>query len=65
MQTEKYKNLYLVKVPEARRRTGTSHTKFYSLVKDGKIAIVKIGRSTRVRSDELERFILSLTDKAD
>lgn len=63
MQTENYAGTHLLNVLEARRTLRLSHTKFYELVKDGQIPIVKIGRSTRVRSDDLDRFIRSLSDK--
>lgn len=48
-------------VPDARRLLGDlGHTKFYELVAEGRIRIVKIGRRSYVAHTELERYVDSL-----
>lgn len=47
----------LLTVPESLERLKVSRTTFYDLVKTGRLATVKIGRSRRVSQAELERFI--------
>ncbi len=45
-------------IPEARELLGgISHTKFYDLVRLGKIRLTKIGRRSFVTHAELERFV--------
>jgi excisionase family DNA binding protein len=55
------------KIPEPTRRAqmpvevqkvlGISNSSFYKLVREGKIRTIKIGASTRVPPDEVERLI--------
>lgn len=40
-------------VPEARRQIGVGNSKFYELVGDGEIRIVKIGRKSLVPDEDL------------
>lgn len=40
---------------------GLGRSKFYELIRDGEIQIVKIGRRTFVARDELERYVASLS----
>ena len=54
-------NRLLYPVPEARELLGDiSHTKFYDLVRLGKIRLTKIGRRSFVTHAELERFVEEL-----
>ncbi|WP_018690352.1 helix-turn-helix transcriptional regulator [Ahrensia sp. 13_GOM-1096m] len=47
-------------IDEGARALGISRSLFYQLVKYGEIKIVKIGRRSVVRSQELERYLNSL-----
>ncbi len=47
----------LLRVEEAARRLGLSRSKTYSLVLTGELPSVSIGRSRRVRTADLERWI--------
>lgn len=46
-----------VRVDEACRMTGIGRTKFYELIEDGEIEVVKVGRMTLVPVAELEAFV--------
>ena len=50
----------LLKIPEVMERLAIGQTKVYELMSSGDLSSVKVGRSRRVRSDELERFICGL-----
>ncbi len=51
----------LYPIPEARFKLGgISNSKFYEIVKDGKISISKIGQRSFVAGTEIKRFIDSL-----
>ena len=50
----------LLKIPEVMERLAVGQTKVYELMSGGELRSVKVGRSRRVRSDELERFIAGL-----
>lgn len=50
----------LLKVREAQAQLNIRNTTFYSLVRDGRIPLVKIGRSSFVKVEALEEFINSL-----
>ncbi len=50
----------LLRVEEAARRLGLSRSKTYSLVLTGELPSVSIGRSRRVRTADLERWIEGL-----
>ncbi len=46
-----------VRVPVALKMVGLSRSKFYEMVQDGEIEIVKVGRSTLVVVGSLRDFI--------
>lgn len=46
-----------VRVPVALKMVGLSRSKFYELVQDGEIEIVKVGRSTLVVVESLRSFL--------
>jgi excisionase family DNA binding protein len=52
----------LLKIPEVLERLAISQTKLYELMSSGELRSVKVGRSRRVPSDELDRFIADLDD---
>ena len=52
----------LLKVPEVMARLAVGQTKVYELMSSGELRSVKVGRSRRVPTDELERFIADLDD---
>ncbi len=52
----------LLKIPEVMERLAVGQTKVYELMSSGELRSVKVGRSRRVPSDELERFIADLSD---
>lgn len=54
----------LLCIADARAQLNIGNTKFYELVKQGLIEIVKIGSATRVKTDSLDRFIASLPSNA-
>ena len=48
----------LISVAEARQQLGgISQTTFYALVKEGELSLVKIGRRSFVRTEELDDFL--------
>jgi excisionase family DNA binding protein len=52
----------LLKIPEVMARLAVGQTKVYELMSSGELRSVKVGRSRRVPSDELERFLAALDD---
>ena len=52
----------LLKIPEVMARLAVGQTKVYELMSSGELRSVKVGRSRRVPSDELERFVAGLDD---
>lgn len=50
----------LLKVPQVMARRGLGHTKVYDPMASGELRSVKVGRSRRVPSEELDRFIADL-----
>lgn len=52
----------LLKIPEVMARLAVGQTKVYELMSSGALRSVKVGRSRRVPSDELERFVAELDD---
>lgn len=52
----------LLKIPEVMARLAVGQTKVYELMSSGELRSVKVGRSRRVPSDELERFVAELDD---
>lgn len=47
----------LLRIPEAARLLGVSRTTMYQLVARGEVSVLRIGRSVRVSSAELERMV--------
>lgn len=52
----------LLKIPEVMERLAVGQTKVYELMSSGELRSVKVGRSRRVPSDDLERFVADLDD---
>ena len=52
----------LLKIPEVMARLAVGQTKVYELMSSGELRSVKVGRSRRVPSNELERFMAELDD---
>jgi len=52
--------LMLLSVDEAARRVGLGRSKFYSELRAGRVATVRIGRARRVSVKALERFVAQL-----
>jgi excisionase family DNA binding protein len=53
----------ILRPKEAARRLGVGHTKFYELVNEGRLRLVRLGeRSVGVTEDELNRFVAALPD---
>ena len=52
----------LLKIPDVMERLSVGQTKVYELMSSGELRSVKVGRSRRVPSDELERFMAGLDD---
>lgn len=46
-----------VTIPGVRELTGLGTTKIYELIGEGKLATVKIGRRTLVRTDSIEALV--------
>ena len=52
----------LLKIPDVMARLAVGQTKVYELMSSGELRSVKVGRSRRVPSDDLERFMAELDD---
>ena len=52
----------LLKIPEVMARLAVGQTKVYELMSSGELRSVKVGRSRRVPSNELERFMAEIDD---
>jgi excisionase family DNA binding protein len=52
----------LLKIAEVMERLAVGQTKVYELMSSGELRSVKVGRSRRVPSDDLERFMAELDD---
>ena len=52
----------LMSVEEARRELDLGRTKFYELMKVGKLKTVKIGRLRKVTPEAIDALIASLTE---
>ncbi|MPZ94089.1 MAG: helix-turn-helix domain-containing protein [Propionibacteriales bacterium] len=52
----------LLKIPEVMARLAVGQTKVYELLSSGELRSVKVGRSRRVPSNELDRFMAELDD---
>jgi excisionase family DNA binding protein len=50
----------LYRVPEAAKLLGLGRTSVYALLKSGALNSVHVGRSRRIRRDDLDRFIQCL-----
>jgi excisionase family DNA binding protein len=50
----------LLKIPEVMARLAVGQTKVYELMSSGELRSVRVGRSRRVPSDDLERFVAEL-----
>jgi excisionase family DNA binding protein len=50
----------LLKIPDVMERLSVGQTKVYELLSSGELRSVKVGRSRRVLSDDLDRFIAEL-----
>jgi excisionase family DNA binding protein len=51
----------ILRPKEAARRLGVGHTRFYELVNEGRLRLVRLGeRSVGVVEDELNQFITEL-----
>lgn len=53
-----------LRIPEAADRLGCSRGTVYNLIAEGRLASVAVGSLTRVREDDLERFIDANTTPA-
>lgn len=51
----------LLTVIEAMQRLRCSRSTFYKLIKQGKFKIKKMGKKTLIDSDEIEKYIDSIT----
>jgi len=47
----------LLRVPEAARLLGLGQTTVHRLIRQGRLPVVKIDRSTRIKRSELDRFV--------
>lgn len=47
----------LLSIPEAAHRIGVSRSQMYNLVAAGRIDVVHIGRSAKIRADALAAFV--------
>jgi excisionase family DNA binding protein len=53
----------ILRPKEAAQRLGVKHDKFYSLVREGKLRLVRLGpKCTGVEEADLDRFIENLPD---
>ena len=52
----------LLKIPEVMERLAVGQTKVYELMSSGELRSVKVGRSRRVPSGEVKRFVAELDD---
>lgn len=53
-------NIHLLTISEVLARLSLGRSTFYQLVKDRKIPLRKVGGASRVRSDDLNRYIEDL-----
>jgi excisionase family DNA binding protein len=54
----------LLTVPSAAKRLAVSNRTIYTLFSAGKLRLVKIGRSTRIRQSDLRAYVASLGGEA-
>ena len=50
----------LLTIVDAARRLGIGRSKFYELISDGEIEVVKIGRCARVPAEAVEQYVSRL-----
>lgn len=55
----------LVPVPTAARQLSLGPTKTWQLIRDGKLPVVRVGRRTFVRREDLEKFVGALMPAGD
>ena len=53
-------NIHLLTISEVLARLSLGRSTFYQLVKDRKIPLRKVGGASRVRSDDLHRYLEDL-----
>ncbi len=53
----------LLRVPEVAQMTGLADSYVWRLIQRGELPVVKIGRATRIRHDDLDRFIEERSEK--
>ena len=44
-------------IPEAARALSMGRATIYELIRDGELTVLKIGRSSRIATDDLEAFV--------
>lgn len=52
----------LLSTEEAARELGIGRTRMYELLRTGKVASVKLGRSRRIRPEDLEGYVKQLAE---
>lgn len=52
-------------VDDTRRQLNLGRTAFYKLVSTGRLRVVKLGRRTLVRDEDLREFVAGLTDQSE
>ena len=59
---EQWRASVLMTIPQVVQALRLSRTKVYDLINSGQLPVIRIGRSVRVRSTDLDRWVKSLTD---
>lgn len=54
----------LMTVAEVQTATKLGRTKVYEMIRRGKLPVVRIGRSVRIRREALERWLAQLEEEA-
>ncbi len=55
----------LLTVKDTCKLLSISRSSLYELIKEGALPIIKIGRSTRIRRSDIEKFVADLTAERD
>lgn len=55
----------LLTIPEARDQLGISHAHIYRLMASGELRSIKLGRSRRIRYEDLVGFLTRLADESE
>ncbi len=63
MNIEPSKPKRLLRITEAIQRLSCGKTRFYEYVNEGQIELVKLGASSRISEEALERFMANLPTK--